>query len=94
MTLWPTDEIANMHEAVDFLRSRGQKPLPLTPVQWGSNLKVVVEVSASPRVWFGHDETSGSWEADLNEIIRVLREHGIEAELSLESGHVPPPCSP
>ena len=86
LTLWPTDEIVDVRRAMDFLRAQERKPLALVPMQWGTNLKVIVEVSANPRIWFGHEEASGNWEADLTEIIRVLREHGIEAELALDCG--------
>jgi hypothetical protein len=68
---------------MNFLRAQPQ-PVPLIPVQWGGPLTVVVEANTAPQIWFGRRTPTGNWEADLAQIIRVLAENGIEAELSLD----------
>ena len=83
LALWPSKELSTTASAIDFLRAKSP-PIPLVPVQWGGTLEVVVEANLDPRIWFGCRPSAGNWEADLAQIIRVLRENGIEAELSLD----------
>lgn len=88
LALWPSDEIPTPGIALNFLRAQ-QSPLQLLPVQWGANLTVIVEASANPRIWIGRKKPTGVWESDLAQIIRVLGENGIEAELSLAPSRLP-----
>lgn len=85
LALWPSNEIPTPRIALGFLRAKRPTPIPLLPVQWGANLTVIVEANTTPRMWFGRRDPSGNWESDLAQIIRVLAENGIEAELSLEN---------
>lgn len=90
LALWPTEDVPNPQSAMDLLRAKVPKPIPLVPVQWGANLTVIVEAYGHPRIWFGRRVPTGDWESDLAQIIRVLGENGIDAELSLDIEQLAP----
>jgi len=89
LALWPSKELSTAASAIDFLRAQSP-PVPLVPVQWGGMLEVVVEANIDPRIWCGRRPSAGNWEADVAQIIRVLGENGIEAELSLDRSQLVP----
>ena len=93
LVLWPNKELSTTASAIDFLRAKSP-PIPLVPVQWGGTLEVVVEANIDPRIWFGRRPSAGNWEADVAQIIRVLGENGIEAELSLDRSQLASQGSP
>lgn len=88
LALWPSDAIPTPGAALNFLRDQ-ESPLQLLPVQWGANLTVIVEAIANSRIWIGRRKPTGVWESDLAQIIRVLGENGITAELSLATSRLP-----
>jgi hypothetical protein len=85
--LWPNSAVSTPEMAMNFLRAKSQ-PIPLVPVQWGGRLTVIVEANVEPRIWIGRRSPTGNWEADLGQILRVLGENGVEAELSLDTSQL------
>jgi len=77
--VWATVGVPDVKAAMHHLRNQAPQPVLLVPLNRAKDLTVVVRASEDPCIEFGRSVPTGNWDADLQEIISVLKANGVAA---------------
>lgn len=75
-----TTDIWSVEAAMRYMRDQLPQPLPLRKVS-SDGLTVILEASAQPQIRIGRSLPRNNPTEDIQEILSVLKSHGIHGEL-------------